>query len=86
MDVGAVDVPETKRKGKGKSNTYKNNDGTKGGKKGRSKGEGKGKEKGKDKHNPSKTSEGKGPPCAICGPIKGKSHTIEECYFNASQG
>ena len=83
MDVGAVDVPETKGKGKGKSNTYKNNDGTKGGKKGRSKGEGKGKEKGKDKHNPSKTSEGKGPPCAICGPIKGKSHTIEECYFNA---
>ena len=83
MDVGAVDVPETKGKGKGKSNTYKNNDGAKGGKKGRSKGEGKGKEKGKDKHNPSKTSEGKGPPCAICGPIKGKNHTIEECYFNA---
>ena len=39
--------------------------------------------KGKDKHNPSKTSEGKGLPCAICGPLKGRSHTIEECYFNA---
>ena len=83
MDVGAVDVPETKGKGKGKPSAHKNNDGVKGGKKGRSKGEGKGKEKGKDKHNPGKTSEGKGPPCAICGPIKGKSHTIEECYFNA---
>ena len=30
MDVGAVDMPETKGKGKGKSNAYKNNDGAKG--------------------------------------------------------
>ena len=25
----------------------------------------------------------KGPPCAICGPDKGKNHTTEACYFNA---
>ena len=33
MDVGALDVPETKGKGKGKARAYKNYDGAKDGKK-----------------------------------------------------
>ena len=46
-----------------------------------SKGDGKGKDKGKaDAGNANAT---KGPPCAICGPEKGKNHTTEACYFNA---
>ncbi|OLP76923.1 hypothetical protein AK812_SmicGene43080 [Symbiodinium microadriaticum] len=44
-------------------------------------GDGKGKDKGKaDAGNANAT---KGPPCAICGPDKGKNHTTEACYFNA---
>ena len=46
-----------------------------------SKSDGKGKDKGKaDAGNANAT---KGPPCAICGPEKGKNHTTEACYFNA---
>ena len=82
MEIGAVEA-DNKSKPKGDR-------GGKGDKKGKpgkgpkgasSKGDGKGKDKGKaDAGNANAT---KGPPCAICGPDKGKNHTTEACYFNA---
>ena len=82
MEIGAVEVDnKSKPKGdKGGKGDKKGKPG-KGSKGASSKGDSKGKDKGKaDAGNANAT---KVPPCAICGPEKGKNHTTEACYFNA---
>ena len=83
MEIGAVDVADAKpHKGKEAK-------GGKGGKKGNpdkgsrgSPAKGDGKSRDNRKGDPSSKS-GKGVPCAICGPDKGKNHTTDACFFNA---
>ena len=82
MEIGAVEADnKSKPRGdKGGKGDKKGKPG-KGSKGASSKGDGKGKDKGKaDAGN---ANAAKGPPCAICGPEKGKNHTTEACYFNA---
>ena len=83
MEIGAFDATDAKPKGKEAK-------GGKGGKKGnpdkgskglQTKGDGKGKDN--KKGDPSNGKPGKGAPCAICGPEKGKNHSTDACFFNA---
>ncbi|CAE7235693.1 unnamed protein product [Symbiodinium sp. CCMP2592] len=82
MEIGAVEADNrSKPKGdKGGKSDKKGKPG-KGPKGASSKGDGKGKDK--SKAEVSNANATKGPPCAICGPEKGKNHTTEACYFNA---